>query len=82
MKISFIGLGHMGAPMARNLMQAGHALVVFDIVKANVEALTAAGAAAANSPKECAAQGEIVITMLLENFRLWLCLNLRVRVFG
>jgi 3-hydroxyisobutyrate dehydrogenase len=54
----------MGAPMARNLMQAGHALVVFDIVKANVEALTAAGAAAANSPKECAAQGEIVITML------------------
>jgi 3-hydroxyisobutyrate dehydrogenase len=64
MKISFIGLGHMGAPMARNLIKAGHALIVFDIVKANVDALTAAGAGAALSPKDCAAQGEIVITML------------------
>jgi 3-hydroxyisobutyrate dehydrogenase len=64
MKISFIGLGHMGAPMARNLIKAGHALVVFDIVKANVDALTAAGASAANSPQACAAQGELVITML------------------
>ncbi len=64
MRISFIGLGHMGAPMARNLIKAGHALIVFDIVKANVDALTAAGAGAALSPKDCAAQGEIVITML------------------
>jgi 3-hydroxyisobutyrate dehydrogenase len=64
MKISFIGLGHMGAPMARNLIKAGHALRVFDIVKANVDALTGAGAIAATSAKDCAAQGEIVITML------------------
>jgi 3-hydroxyisobutyrate dehydrogenase len=64
MKISFIGLGHMGAPMARNLIKAGHALCVFDIVKTNVDALTAAGAIAARSPKECAAHGELVITML------------------
>jgi 3-hydroxyisobutyrate dehydrogenase len=64
MKISFIGLGHMGAPMARNLLKAGHALTVFDIVKANVDALIAAGAVAAASPQACAAQGEIVITML------------------
>jgi 3-hydroxyisobutyrate dehydrogenase len=63
-KISFIGLGHMGAPMARNLIKAGHALIVFDIVKANVDALTAVGAIAAPSLKDCAAQGEIVITML------------------
>ena len=54
----------MGAPMARNLVKAGHALSVFDIVKANVEALTSVGASAAKSPKDCAAQGEIVITML------------------
>ena len=54
----------MGAPMARNLIKAGHALTVFDIVKANVDALTANGAAAAPSAKDCAAQGEIVITML------------------
>ena len=64
MKLSFIGLGHMGAPMARNLIKAGHTLCVFDIVKANVEALTSLGASAAQSPKDCAAQGELVITML------------------
>jgi 3-hydroxyisobutyrate dehydrogenase len=64
MKISFIGLGHMGAPMARNLIKAGHSLSVFDIVKANVEALTAAGAVAAKSPKECAGHGDIAVTML------------------
>ena len=64
MKIAFIGLGHMGAPMARNLIKAGHTLCVFDIVKTNVEALTALGASAAQSPKDCAAQGELVITML------------------
>ena len=32
MKIGFVGLGHMGAPMARNLLKAGHSLVVFDVV--------------------------------------------------
>jgi 3-hydroxyisobutyrate dehydrogenase len=64
MKIAFIGLGHMGAPMARNLIKAGHTLCVFDIVKTNVEALTARGASAAQSPRDCAAQGELVITML------------------
>ncbi len=64
MKISFIGLGHMGAPMARNLLKAGHTLSVFDIATANVEALTAAGASTAKSPKDCAGRGEIVITML------------------
>jgi 3-hydroxyisobutyrate dehydrogenase len=64
MKIAFIGLGHMGAPMARNLLRAGHELSVFDVVKANVDALIEAGAAAAGSAKECAAGGELVITML------------------
>lgn len=64
MKIAFIGLGHMGGPMARNLLKAGHALVVFDVVKQNIEALTAAGASAATSGRHAAAQGELVITML------------------
>ena len=64
MKIAFIGLGHMGAPMARNLLKAGQRLVVFDVVKANVDALRGAGALAAASAKDCAAQGELVITML------------------
>jgi 3-hydroxyisobutyrate dehydrogenase len=64
MKIGFIGLGHMGAPMARNLLKAGHSLVVFDVVPRNVEALSSLGASAAASAKDAAAQGEWVITML------------------
>jgi 3-hydroxyisobutyrate dehydrogenase len=64
MKIAFIGVGHMGGPMARNLLKAGHALAVFDVVQRNVEALTALGAAAAASAKEAAAQAELVMTML------------------
>jgi len=64
MKIAFIGLGNMGGPMARNLLKAGHALTVFDVVERNVEALTALGAAGAGSAKLAAAAGELVITML------------------
>ncbi len=64
MKIAFIGLGHMGGPMARNLLKAGHSLVVFDLVPRNVEALTAAGAVAGTSPAQAAGQADWVITML------------------
>jgi 3-hydroxyisobutyrate dehydrogenase len=64
MKIAFIGLGHMGGPMARNLVKAGHSLVVFDVVKPNVDALTTLGATAATSAKHAASQAELVITML------------------
>src|SRR3984957_18661359 len=64
MKVAFIGLGNMGGPMARNLIKAGHSLVVFDVVQRNVDALTAAGATAAKSAKLAAASGEVVITML------------------
>lgn len=65
MKIGFIGLGHMGGPMARNLVKAGHQLVVFDVVKESVEKLTVLGATAMGSPSAVAASGvEAVITML------------------
>ena len=64
MKIAFIGLGHMGAPMARNLLKAGHTLSVFDLVPGNVEALASLGASAAASARAAASQGELVITML------------------
>ena len=64
MNIGFIGLGHMGAPMARNLLKAGHALVVYDVVQRNVDALKAAGAVAAPSAARAADQAELVITML------------------
>jgi 3-hydroxyisobutyrate dehydrogenase len=64
MKIAFIGLGHMGAPMANNLRKAGHELVVFDIQKEAMRQLVAVGAGAAASPREAASRGEMVITML------------------
>jgi 3-hydroxyisobutyrate dehydrogenase len=64
MKIAFIGLGHMGGPMARNLLKAGHSLIVFDVVRRNVDALTAVGAAAAASAKLAAVGADLVITML------------------
>ena len=64
MKIGFIGLCTMGGPMARNLIRKGHALVVSDMQPAAVAALVEAGATRAASPREIAAQSEIVITML------------------
>ena len=64
MKIAFIGLGNMGAPMAHNLLKAGHALTVFDLNTQAVGALVEVGATAAASPKEAAAGAETVITML------------------
>ncbi len=62
--IGFIGLGNMGAPMAANLVKAGHQVTGHDIVPAAVQALAAAGGRAAASAAEAAAAGEVVITML------------------
>lgn len=64
MKIGFIGLGIMGRPMAKNLIKAGHELVVFDVVTENVDNLAAAGASVAASSKAVAQECPIVITML------------------
>jgi 2-hydroxy-3-oxopropionate reductase len=64
MKIGFIGLGIMGKPMAKNLLKAGHTLVVYDIIDAPVRELVEAGATAGESPKDVASQCELIITML------------------
>ena len=64
MKIGFIGLGIMGRPMAKNLVKAGHELVVFDFNKDAVADLVSCGAASADSGKEVASQVEVVITMV------------------
>ena len=64
MKIGFIGLGHMGNPMARNLLKQGHKLRVFDVVPALVKKLTDLGCESATSPAACAHGVELVITML------------------
>jgi 2-hydroxy-3-oxopropionate reductase len=62
--IGFIGLGVMGAPMARNLLAAGHDLVVYSRSPGPVEALQRDGAQAAEGPSEVARRGDVVITML------------------
>lgn len=65
MKIGFIGLGQMGAPMAANLLKAGHEVVVFDLVATALERLRALGADSAPSPAALAGSGvAAVITML------------------
>jgi 2-hydroxy-3-oxopropionate reductase len=62
--IGFIGLGVMGAPMARNLLGTGRPLVVHSRSPEPVEALRAEGADAAQSPREVATRADVVITML------------------
>jgi len=62
--VGFIGLGTMGAPMARNVLKNGHALTVFDVAPAAVRALVAAGARAAATPAQVAEASDVVITML------------------
>lgn len=62
--IGFIGLGIMGKPMARNLINAGYPLIVHNRSRATVDELTREGAQAAADAKEVAARTEIIITML------------------
>ena len=64
MRIAFIGLGNMGAPMARNLLKAGHAVVGHDIVPANLDRLAAAGGTVATDAAAAARDAEAVVTML------------------
>ncbi|SFB57570.1 3-hydroxyisobutyrate dehydrogenase [Azotobacter beijerinckii] len=65
MHIGFLGLGNMGAPMARNLLRAGHQLTVFDLSEAAVAGLVEAGATAAASPAALARTDvELIVSML------------------
>jgi len=64
MKVGFIGLGLMGSGMTNNLQKAGHQLVLHDLRRQAAEKLEAAGAEWANSPREVAAESEVVFTSL------------------
>ncbi|MCF5723007.1 3-hydroxyisobutyrate dehydrogenase [Pseudomonas syringae] len=64
MKIAFIGLGNMGAPMARNLIKAGHALNLFDLNQAVLKELADLGGTISDSPRDAATGAGLVITML------------------
>jgi 3-hydroxyisobutyrate dehydrogenase-like beta-hydroxyacid dehydrogenase len=64
MEIGFIGLGKMGFPMARRLVEAKHQLVVYDSRREAVDKLVALGAQAASSPKDVADRTETVLASL------------------
>jgi 3-hydroxyisobutyrate dehydrogenase-like beta-hydroxyacid dehydrogenase len=64
MEIGFIGLGNMGFPMARRLLDAGHGLTVFDARKEAIAALAKLGAVSAKSPREVAERAETVMASL------------------
>jgi 3-hydroxyisobutyrate dehydrogenase-like beta-hydroxyacid dehydrogenase len=66
MDVGFVGLGNMGGPMARNLLQAGHAVTVYNRSPARADALTAEGAAVAATIAEACAPG-ILITMVSDD---------------
>src|SRR5262245_58020212 len=63
--IGFVGLGIMGRPMVKNLLKAGHAVVVHNRSQAAVQELAGLGAKTADSPAAVArAAGDLIITML------------------
>lgn len=64
-KIAFIGLGHMGGPMAANLVKAGHEVHGFDLAPPALDAARAHGVTIADSGAAAAAEADVVITMLL-----------------
>ena len=64
MQIAFIGLGNMGAPMAANLVGAGHQVRVFDLVESAMATLEEQGASRASSALEAAESAEVVVSML------------------
>ena len=62
--VGFIGLGVMGSRMAKTLARAGYALDVFDIDPGKIDAMIAAGAAAASSPGDVARRSDVVFSSL------------------
>ena len=67
MKLGFIGLGNMGAPMARNLVNAGHQLAVYNRTASRAAEFQPLGARVSATPGEAAFQAEALITMLADD---------------
>ncbi|HSB70710.1 MAG TPA: NAD(P)-dependent oxidoreductase [Burkholderiales bacterium] len=66
-RIGFIGLGLMGQPMARRLLETGHPLTVWNRTAGKAKTLLASGAAWADSPKALARASDVVITMVTDS---------------
>src|SRR3954451_6784749 len=67
MRVSFIGLGSMGLPMAQNLLKAGHELVVYNRTRSRSDELGRNGARVAGSPREAGQGADLLITMLADD---------------
>jgi 3-hydroxyisobutyrate dehydrogenase-like beta-hydroxyacid dehydrogenase len=67
MNVAFIGLGNMGHPMARNLLNAGHQLTVWNRSREKGDDLARAGAKQADSPAEAVREAEFVFTMVADD---------------
>jgi 3-hydroxyisobutyrate dehydrogenase-like beta-hydroxyacid dehydrogenase len=67
MRIAFAGLGHMGTPMAANLVRAGHAVAVYNRSAGRSAELEALGATVAATPAAAAAGAELAVTMLADD---------------
>jgi len=64
MRVGFIGLGHMGSPMATNILKGGYEVVVYDVSEQATATLAAAGATVAATPASLADDVDVVVTML------------------
>src|SRR5690349_8048826 len=67
MKIGFVGLGSMGSAMSRNLVKAGHALIVYNRTRSRAEEFRSLGARVASTPAEAATGVDVVFTMLADD---------------
>jgi len=67
MKVGFIGLGKMGSGMARNLLRAGHEVIVYNRTRDKALGLAAEGARIAGSPSEACRSREAVLTVLADD---------------
>src|ERR1700690_3127232 len=67
MKVGFIGLGSMGAGMSRNLIKAGHDLVVYNRTRSRAQEMQSLGAKVADTASEAAAGVESLITMMADD---------------
>ncbi|MGB3681771.1 MAG: NAD(P)-dependent oxidoreductase [Rubrobacteraceae bacterium] len=63
--IGFIGLGAMGTPMARTLLEAGFQLSAYDVVEERVEVLAESGASTAGSPRAAGEDVEALVLMVV-----------------
>lgn len=63
-RLGFVGLGKMGYWMTRNLLKAGYAVTIYDVVPAAIEALLPFEASPAGSPRQVAERSEVVMTMV------------------